>query len=88
MQRRTGWCKKQVAPADLLLGRKTFDILKCIGRSIRVAGPLIMGKGKTLFAMGVLPGAFALSEHAVTPKGVIFANYIRAGSVQTGSTGE
>lgn len=146
--------EKQMRPADLLLGRKTFDIfagywpqhadawpgindvtkyvmsttatesdwsnsvfLKSLeeieqlknskGSDIQVHGsgqliqlllqhdlvdelwlkifPLTLGQGKKLFADGTVPAAFELVESKVTPKGVIFANYKRAGEVKTGS---
>ena len=48
--------------------------------------PLTLGNGKKLFADGTIPTAFILTEHSVTPSGVIFANYKRAGSVTTGTT--
>jgi dihydrofolate reductase len=47
--------------------------------------PLTLGKGKRLFADGTMPAAFELIESQTTPKGVIFANYKRAGEVKTGS---
>jgi dihydrofolate reductase len=47
--------------------------------------PLTLGKGKKLFANGTVPLAFSLTETTVTLKGVIFANYKRAGSVKTGT---
>lgn len=47
--------------------------------------PLTLGSGKRLFAEGTIPAAFELMESKVTPKGVIFANYKRAGDVKTGS---
>ena len=50
--------------------------------------PLVLGKGKNLFADGVVPAAFTLTESFVSPKGVIFANYKRAGEVKTGTVGE
>ncbi|AHF14748.1 dihydrofolate reductase family protein [Niabella soli] len=49
--------------------------------------PLTLGKGKNLFADGPIPAAFALTESAITPGGVIFANYKRAGEVKTGTIG-
>ena len=49
--------------------------------------PLTLGKGKKLFASGAIPAAFALTESSVTPSGVIFANYRRAGKVRTGDFG-
>lgn len=47
--------------------------------------PLTLGKGKRLFASGAMPAAFKLMESKTSPKGVIFANYKRAGEVKTGS---
>jgi dihydrofolate reductase len=46
--------------------------------------PLILGEGKRLFDNGALPAAFTLTETHVTTKGVIIANYRRAGEVVTG----
>lgn len=147
---------KQMEPADLLLGRKTFEIwakywpkhtdmwpgindvtkyvvsktmkksgwensvfLKSVadikklkqskGSDIQVHGsgnliqtllkndlvdelwlkifPLTIGKGKKLFEKGTIPAAFTLTSTVVTPSGVIFANYKRAGKVRTGTVG-
>ena len=50
--------------------------------------PITIGKGKRLFGEGTVPAAFALTESLVTPNGVIFANYTRAGKVKTGTIGE
>ncbi len=47
--------------------------------------PVTLGKGKRLFAEGTAPAGFELTESKTTPKGVIFANYKRAGEVKTGS---
>jgi dihydrofolate reductase len=47
--------------------------------------PLILGEGKKLFGAGAIPAAFTLTETRVTTKGVIIANYKRAGDVETGS---
>lgn len=47
--------------------------------------PLTLGAGKHLFAEGTVPAAFQLIESKTTSQGVIFANYKRAGEVQTGS---
>ncbi|HTH57523.1 MAG TPA: dihydrofolate reductase family protein [Cyclobacteriaceae bacterium] len=49
--------------------------------------PLTLGKGKNLYAGGPIPATFTLVESAVTPSGVIFANYKRAGEVKTGTMG-
>jgi dihydrofolate reductase len=148
---------EQMKPADLLLGRKTFDIfagywpqhaevwpgindvtkyvlsntltqsewqnsvfLKSLddikkvkaseGKDLQVHGsgqliqlllkndlvdelwlktfPLTLGQGKKLFGEGTVPAAFKLTDSTVTPSGVIFANYQRAGEVKTGTVGE
>jgi dihydrofolate reductase len=47
--------------------------------------PLILGEGKKLFEDGAFPAAFTLTESTVTSKGVIIANYRRAGEVVTGA---
>lgn len=47
--------------------------------------PLTLGSGKRLFADGTIPAAFKMTESQVSPKGVIIANYERAGAVKTGS---
>ncbi|MBL7744231.1 MAG: dihydrofolate reductase family protein [Chitinophagaceae bacterium] len=49
--------------------------------------PLILGKGKKLFANGTIPAAFTLAENIVTSTGVIIATYKRAGKVKTGAVG-
>jgi dihydrofolate reductase len=148
---------KQMQPADLLLGRKTFDIFasywpehadmwpgindvtkyvmsntvensdwknsvflknvedvknlkKSEGYDLQVHGsgnmiqtllkhdlvdelwlkifPITLGKGKKLFEEGTIPAAFTLTQSVVSPSGVIFANYKRAGEVKTGTVGE
>lgn len=47
--------------------------------------PLTLGPGKRLFAEGAIPAAFRLIDSKVSPKGVIIANYQRAGKVESGS---
>ena len=47
--------------------------------------PIILGKGKKLFAEGTMPANFKLIDSKISPSGVIFANYKRAGVVKTGS---
>ncbi len=148
--------QKQMKPADLLLGRKTFDIFASYwpehadfwpgindvtkyvlsktmkvsnwkktvfiesledikklknsnGSDIQVHGsgqliqlllkndlvdelwlktfPVTLGGGKKLFGDGTIPAAFTVTESLVTPNGVIFANYKRAGKVGTGTVG-
>jgi dihydrofolate reductase len=49
--------------------------------------PVTLGKGKKLFNNSAIPAAFTLTESSVTPAGVIFANYKRAGKVRTGTVG-
>lgn len=47
--------------------------------------PITLGAGKRLFAGGTIPAAFEVTESAVTPTGVIVANYERAGAITSGS---
>ena len=47
--------------------------------------PITLGKGKRLFADGVIPAAFALQSSSHSPSGVIFASLKRDGEVKTGS---
>jgi len=47
--------------------------------------PVTLGSGKKLFAQGTIAAAFKLTSSAITPSGVIFANYRRDGQVKTGS---
>ncbi|MBE7169342.1 MAG: dihydrofolate reductase [Williamsia sp.] len=47
--------------------------------------PILLGSGKRLFSEGTIASAFALTDSLVTPNGVIFANYKRAGAVRTGA---
>lgn len=47
--------------------------------------PLTLGKGKKLFDNGAIPAALTLTEHRVTPKGIIVASYTRTGVVTTGT---
>ena len=49
--------------------------------------PITLGMGKRLFGEGTIPAAFTLTDSLVTPNGVIFANYKRAGEVKTGTIG-
>lgn len=49
--------------------------------------PVTLGTGKRFWGEGVRPAAFTLTESLVTPNGVIFANYRRAGNVRTGTIG-
>ena len=50
--------------------------------------PITLGSGKKLFDTGTIPAAFKLTDSNVIPSGVIFANYSRAGKVETGTVGE
>lgn len=49
--------------------------------------PVVLGEGKKLFDNGSMPAAFTLTESHVTTKGVILANYKRAGEIVTGDVG-
>jgi dihydrofolate reductase len=47
--------------------------------------PITLGTGKRLFVEGTIPAAFKLTDGKISPKGVIVANYERAGEVKTES---
>ena len=47
--------------------------------------PVVLGKGKRLFAEGTIPAGFKLVKSETTPTGVIVATYARAGEPKTGS---
>ena len=47
--------------------------------------PVTLGEGKRLFDNGATPATFKLTESHVTSKGVIIANYKRAGEIVTGN---
>lgn len=66
---------------QLLLKNDLVDELRL------VTYPLTLGQGKKLFAEGTIPAAFTLTASSVTQRGVIMANYKRAGKVQTGTVG-
>jgi dihydrofolate reductase len=46
--------------------------------------PLLLGKGKKIFGDDALPSNLTLVESMTTSKGVILANYCKAGEVKTG----
>ena len=50
--------------------------------------PITLGTGKRLFGEGTMPVAFKLTDSKVSSKGVIVADYERAGEVKTGTIGE
>jgi hypothetical protein len=47
--------------------------------------PVVLGKGKRLFADGMASGALRLVDSKVSAKGVVFATYEPAGEVEVGS---
>ena len=49
--------------------------------------PVVLGEGKKLFENGAIPAAYTLTDSQVTTKGVIIANFKRAGEVITGNVG-
>ncbi|RJR14876.1 dihydrofolate reductase [Candidatus Microgenomates bacterium] len=49
--------------------------------------PITLGKGKKLFRQGTIPASFKLTDGKISPNGVIFANYMRAGKVKTETIG-
>lgn len=46
--------------------------------------PLVLGRGKRLFAEGAKPAALKLVEGKVSKTGIAIAKYVRAGEVKTG----
>jgi dihydrofolate reductase len=50
--------------------------------------PITLGSGKRLFEGVAIAAAFTLAESLITPNGVIFASYKRAGEIRTGTVGE
>ena len=49
--------------------------------------PVTVGKGKRLFGEGAMPAGFKLTKTLGFPNGVIVANYVRDGSIKTGTFG-
>ncbi len=47
--------------------------------------PITLGTGKRLFGKGTIPASFTLVKSLISPRGVIFASYKRAGEVKIGS---
>ncbi len=47
--------------------------------------PVTLGKGKRLFGDGTIPASFTLVDSKISPRGVIIADFRRAGDVKTGS---
>ncbi len=50
--------------------------------------PIILSKGKRLFAEDSMPAAFAVTDHQVTSNGVVLSCYQRVGEAKTGLVGE
>lgn len=50
--------------------------------------PLALGTGKKLFAGGLVPGSFKLTQHTVSSTGVIMATYEPNGEVLIGHAGK
>jgi dihydrofolate reductase len=50
--------------------------------------PVTLGTGKKLFDTGTIGAAFEMTTSKVTPNGVIFAAYKRAGDISTGTVGQ
>jgi dihydrofolate reductase len=52
-----------------------------------VVFPVVLGEGKRLFGEGTIPRSWRLTDHKVSPSGVLMTSYQRAGEVETGSVG-
>lgn len=70
--------------ADLLQTLISHDLVDSYWLKVY---PVTLGGGKRLFASGTIPAAFTVTESKVSPKGVIIANYERAGALTIGSFG-
>jgi dihydrofolate reductase len=47
--------------------------------------PIVLGRGKRLFAEGTIPRAFTLEGSTTSPSGVVMARYERSGDITLGS---
>lgn len=50
--------------------------------------PVMLGRGKKLFAEGAIAATYELVESSITPKGILFVNYKRKGDLNTGTIGK
>jgi dihydrofolate reductase len=58
---------------------------RLIDRLILMTFPILLGRGKRIFDGSEKPGALKMTDHFVSPKGVVIASYEPAGEVQTGT---
>ncbi|MFH8294323.1 dihydrofolate reductase family protein [Streptomyces sp. NPDC018059] len=65
--------------AQSLMGHDLIDTLHLL------TFPVVLGTGKRLFAEGVLPTAFRLTQSRTTSTGVVIGTYERAGRPEYGS---
>lgn len=81
--------RKEDGPPLLLVGSsELFHTLldhQLVDEMRLMVFPLVLGKGKRLFAEGTHAGAFKVVESTTTPSGVIGVSYKAAGDVKTGS---
>lgn len=83
--------KKQSGPALQVYG--SSDLIQTLMKHDLVDEywlkifPITLGQGKKLFKEGTIPASFNLIDGKISPKGVIFANYKRAGDVKTQDVG-
>jgi dihydrofolate reductase len=56
-----------------------------IDRLMLMTFPVLLGKGKSIFAASQRPGRMKLTDHYVSDKGVTFTTYEPDGEVETGS---
>ena len=47
--------------------------------------PVLLGKGKRLFAEDAMPAAFRLESSIASPSGIVISRYVREGDVRTGT---
>jgi dihydrofolate reductase len=58
---------------------------RLIDQLLLITYPVLLGKGKSIYASGLRPGRLKMVDHFVSGNGVIFASYQPAGEVPTGS---
>jgi dihydrofolate reductase len=81
--------KKEAGPT--LLTQGSTDFLQTLFANDLVdelrllSFPIVLGKGKRLFAASAKPAGFRLESSRVSPSGVVMASYARAGGVKKAS---
>ena len=81
--------KRSSGPDLLIQGSSTLyaPLLSAglIDRLFLMTFPVLLGRGKSIFDGALTPGTMKVTEHFVTPTGVVMTSYEPAGEVRTGS---